>query len=438
MVEYSLEVILMKTVGFIGLGTMGKPMAMNLLKHKYPLTVYNRTTEKAEDLAPLGADVVYTPADVARSSDVILTMLSDDRSVTEVYYGVNGIMDGIHPGLTLIDCSTVSPDLSRRLQREFAGHYMDYLDAPVSGSKPAAERGTLVFMVGGRKAAMEEHIDVFQALGEKIFHMGPSGSGSQTKLAINAMLAINLLSLCEGMSMAAKSDLNIEQFMEIALNCAAGSRIAELKSDKLLDHDFTNQFSLKLMLKDLNLSAQLAQQQNLVVPMMHAAQEAYQISNNNGWGDQDFSAVIKCYENWQKQRIARSPKTRPDTDRRSSGAERRKSTRIPMGIQLQLSVYQWNREGSFAGQIIEGTMNDLSDSGLQITSRSPLAQDMFVVIYFPKDAELPPVTGKIIRIEAKDDLFHYGCLLSGLPPYTRLKLESYIQQKIHAAQKIQG
>nr|WP_240343972.1 PilZ domain-containing protein [Paenibacillus sp. SYP-B3998] len=117
-----------------------------------------------------------------------------------------------------------------------------------------------------------------------------------------------------------------------------------------------------------------------------------------------------------------------------SGRERRRNTRVKLDIQLKLSIYQWEQEGSFSGQNIDGTLFDLSESGLQITSDSPLAADMFIVIHFPKEADLPPITARVIRIESSGDQFHYGCMLSGLPPYVRIKLEQYIEQKIELAQ----
>lgn len=418
----------MKRIGFIGLGTMGKPMAANLLKKGYYVTVYNRSPEKAEELFASGAEIAPTPALTARASDVVFTMLSNDAAVLDTFYGENGILAGIGPGQTIIDCSTVSPATSRRLYEELAGHYVDFLDAPVTGSKPAAEGATLVFMVGGNEDVFKDQYDLFMDLGSKALYMGPSGSGSYTKLAHNTMVGINALALMEGLSIAAKSGIDPEQFLEIVKSGGANSKQVELKGHKIVERDFSNQFSVKLMLKDLLLAVDLTSQFQLPAPMLHSASTVFQMGLAQGFGEDDLSAVVKCYEQWMGREIAK--RTVPAAKETVlSGRERRRADRVQMDIKLQLSVYQWEQEGSFTGQNIEGVLRDLSESGLQIASRFPLAQDMFIVIHFPKEADLPPITARIIRIETHGDEFRYGCMLSGLPPYVRIKLEQYIQSK---------
>lgn len=416
----------MKMVGFIGLGTMGKAMAKNLINKGYLVTVYNRTADKTIDLMKLGADVVGTPAEVARSVNLMFTMISDDDALKQVYYGENGIMDGVHPGLTIIDCSTVSPDLSQSLGRDLAARYVDFLDAPVTGSKPAAISGTLTFMVGGKIEVMNENMDAFQALGSKILHMGPSGSGSQAKIAHNTIVGINMVALTEGMSIAAKAGIDMEKFIEVVLAGGANSKMAELKGNRILERDFTEQFSLQLMVKDLNLSTDLTKRMKMPTPMLQTARTIFQMAAAKGLGHEDLSAVIHCYEEWIHLQVKKKVETSTE-DSVQSGRERRKNTRLTMGIKLQLSVYQWEQEGSFSGQNITGTLIDLSESGLQITSSFPLAQDMFLVIHFPLEADLPPITGKILRIYMQNSLFHYGCSLAGLPPFVRIKLEEYIE-----------
>lgn len=425
----------MKRIGFIGLGTMGKPMAANLILHGYPVTVYNRTSEKADELALLGAEVALTPAEAARHSDVLFTMVSDDQALQETFYSEQGILSGIHPSLTVIDCSTVSPKLSQRIAEELEAHFVDFLDAPVTGSKPAAEAGTLTFMVGGNKEVFEEHSDLFDILGSKALHLGPSGSGSYTKLAHNTMVGIHVLALSEGLSIATKAGLNPSNFLEIVKAGSGNSRQVELKGDKILDRDFSNQFSLKLMLKDLLLASEITGQFKLPSPLLHAAANQFQIGLSKGLGDNDLCAVIQCYEDWMHQEVTRTSVDAEVSTSSSalSGRERRRDTRVKLDIKLLLSVYQWEREGSFSGQNIEGTLFDLSESGLQILSNFPLASDMFIVIHFPKDAELPPITAKVIRIESKNNRFCYGCMLSALPPYVRIKLEKYIEDHMDKA-----
>ncbi|RTE09853.1 NAD(P)-binding domain-containing protein [Paenibacillus whitsoniae] len=433
----------MKRIGFIGLGTMGKPMAANLLRKGFMVTVYNRTAGKTDELEQLGAEVGVTPAAVARSSDVVITMLSHDAALLDIFYSENGVLSGIHPALTIVDCSTVSPQTSQKLASELAAHFVDYLDAPVTGTKPAAEAGTLTFMVGGSKEVFDEQSDVFQALGSKALYLGPSGSGSYAKLAHNTMVGINLAGLAEGLSIATKAGINPAQFLEIVRSGGANSKQVELKSDKILDRDFSNQFSLKLMLKDLQLAQDITGNFQLPVPMLQAATNLFQIGLSQGLGDQDLSALIQLYEGWMGQQVVRQDEQAAAAAAASaqpaaglaglSGRERRRNTRVKLDIDLKLSIYQWEHEGSFSGQNIDGTLFDLSESGLQITTPVMLAPDMFVVIHFPQEADLPPITARVIRIETEGRLFRYGCMLSGLPPYVRLKLEKYIEARMEFA-----
>jgi 3-hydroxyisobutyrate dehydrogenase-like beta-hydroxyacid dehydrogenase len=428
--------MIMKRIGFIGLGTMGKPMAANLIQKGFIVTVYNRTAEKADELAHLGAEVSLTPAEVARNSDVLITMLSNDAVLLETFYSEQGILSGIHPALTVIDSSTVSPQTSQKLAEELAAHFVDFLDAPVTGSKPAAEAGTLTFMVGGSQEVFDEHYDLFLALGSKALYLGPSGSGSYAKLAHNTMVGINLAGLAEGLSIATKAGVNPAQFLEIVRSGGANSKQVELKGDKIIDRDFSSQFSLKLMLKDLLLAQELTSGFQLPTPLLHTATSLFQMGLSKGLGEEDLSSVIQCYEDWMGQQVVRPSEPVVVSEKPASllsNRERRRNTRVKLDISLKLSIYQWEQEGSFSGQNIDGTLFDLSESGLQITSAAPLAPDMFIVIHFPKEAELPPITARVIRIESDGRNFRYGCMLSGLPPYVRIKLEQYIDDHIENA-----
>jgi 3-hydroxyisobutyrate dehydrogenase-like beta-hydroxyacid dehydrogenase len=422
----------MKTIGFIGLGTMGAPMAANLLRKGYAVTVYNRTESKADELRRLGADVAPSPAEVARSSDVLFTIISDDAALQEVYYDHNGIIDGIHAGAVVFDCSTASPSLSRRLHSDLAEHYVEFLDAPVTGSKPGAINGTLVFMVGGNQEVLEEHQDILLAMGSKCLHMGPSGAGSEAKLAHNAIVGINNAAFLEGLAIAAKAGINLESFVELVQSGGASSRMAELKGKKVLDRDFSVQFSLNLMLKDLQLAQQLSKTMQLPTPLLQSAETLYRIGHGKGLGEQDLSVLAHCYEEWAQKEFTYAKEAAPDAVAAPED-NRRREIRIPLGIKLQISIYQWEKEGSFSGQSFDALLSDLSESGMQISCKVPLALEMFVVIHFPQEAELPPVTSKIIRIDTKEEAFHYGCLISGMPLYTRKKLENYIQQHIDSS-----
>ncbi len=293
----------LKKIGFIGLGTMGAPMASNLLKAGYPVTVFNRTASKAAPLAEQGAVVAPSPKEAAAGADVVITMVSNDASIVEVYEGAEGLLAGIRPGTTVIDCSTISPALVKRLAAQIADIGGAFLDAPVTGSSPAAIDGTLVFMVGGSTDALAQVMDLFDTMGKKVLHMGDNGSGAVAKLAHNTIVGINNLALAEGFAIAAKSGLPADRFLELVQLGSAGSKAAELKGRKIIEHDFTNQFSLALMLKDLKLASALTDGSNIPAPMLSLAKSLFQAGQTQGFGEEDLSSIVKVYEAWIGKQI---------------------------------------------------------------------------------------------------------------------------------------
>ncbi len=301
--SYGKLVTNLKTIGFIGLGTMGAPMASNLLRAGYPVTVFNRTASKAAPLAELGAAVAPSPKEAAAGADVVITMVSNDDSIAEVYEGENGVLAGIRPGTTVIDCSTISPALVQRLAKQVAALGGAFLDAPVTGSSPAAIDGTLVFMVGGSAETLAQVTDLFDTMGKKVLHMGDNGSGAVAKLAHNTIVGINNLALAEGFAIAAKSGLPADRFLELVQLGSAGSKAAELKGRKIIEHDFTNQFSLALMLKDLKLASALTDGSGIPAPMLNLAKSLFQAGQTQGFGDEDLSSIVKVYEAWIGKQI---------------------------------------------------------------------------------------------------------------------------------------
>lgn len=294
----------MKQIGFIGLGTMGAPMASNLLRGSFQVTVYNRTASKCKPLEAEGAKTALTPRAAAEGKDVIITMISNDDSVREVYYGQDGILDALKPGGVIIDSSTISPGLVREIATDVEARGGHFLDAPVTGSKPAAIEGTLVFMVGGKAEIIEAHRNIFDTMGRLLLHMGDNGSGAAAKLAHNAMVGIHNVALAEGFSIAVKSGVPADKFLELVKNGSAGSKQAELKGQKIIDNDFSNQFSLGLMLKDLKLASSLSDSTGVPTPMLGVAKSIFQTGFNHGFADEDLSAVVKSYEEWIGQKIS--------------------------------------------------------------------------------------------------------------------------------------
>ncbi|OAB46139.1 NAD(P)-dependent oxidoreductase [Paenibacillus glacialis] len=297
----------MKKIGFIGLGTMGLPMATNLINKGFEVTVYNRTASKCQPLIDQGATIALTPREATNGTDVVITMVSNDDSIRSIYYGEDGILDAVRSRTTVIDCSTISPELVKQLTIEVNKRGAHFLDAPVTGSSPAAIDGTLVFMVGGSADIITNQSDVFDTLGKRVLHMGPNSSGAVAKLAHNTMVGINNLALVEGFSIASKSGIPADTFLELVQLGSAGSKAADLKGRKIIEHDFTNQFSLQLMLKDLKLASSLTDSIGVPTPMLNLAKSLFQTGQSEGFGEEDLSAVVKCYEAWIGHTIAGKP-----------------------------------------------------------------------------------------------------------------------------------
>ncbi|WP_310550901.1 NAD(P)-dependent oxidoreductase [Paenibacillus glufosinatiresistens] len=293
----------MKRIGFIGLGTMGAPMASNLLRAGFPVTVYNRTAAKCEPLASEGAATASTPRAAAEGQDTLITMISNDVSIREVFYGEDGVLAALRPGMIVIDSSTISPGLVKEIAAAVEEKGASFLDAPVTGSKPAAVEGTLVFMVGGSADAIEQSRDLFDTMGRLLLHMGDNGSGAAAKLAHNAMVGIHNVALAEGFSIAVQSGVPADKFLELVKNGSAGSKQAELKGRKIIDGDFSNQFSLGLMLKDLKLASALSDAGGVPTPALELAKSLFQAGYNGGFGEDDLSSVVKVYEAWLGRRI---------------------------------------------------------------------------------------------------------------------------------------
>lgn len=285
-------------VGFIGLGTMGLPMAQHLLKNGYELIIYNRTKEKMTVLEEKGAISANSPKEVASESEIVFTMLTADAAVEEVILGENGVIYGAHPGLIVVDSSTISPSTSKKVAEQLSRHDVEMLDAPVTGSEPQAMEGILTFMVGGKKEIYEKCMPLFLVMGQNAYYMGENGKGSYTKLANNTMSAINLLSFTEALTMAAKAGIDPEIFVKVVNGGGARSGMVDNKAPKIINRDFTPHFMTKLIHKDLGLASDVAKELEVSAPVLALVKEIFQIARAKGYGSEDMSAVIKCYEEW--------------------------------------------------------------------------------------------------------------------------------------------
>jgi len=282
-------------IGFIGLGNMGNPMVKNLVKAGFEVTVYNRTKEKALALqAETQVKVADNPHDMVGDVDVIISMLSNDAAVKEMYIGENGILhSAATKPLILIDMSTVAPETTRELAARAAEKGMDYLDAPVSGSVKPATDGQLVIMVGGQESAFKQVEPVFASLGKSATYLGESGSGNIAKLAINLFLAITIQGLSEAVLLASSNGIQPEALLPLINASALGSGITKIKTDNIIQDNYQAAFALKLLRKDLGLAEQIGMQS----PAGLAVSQSFQQAMENGLGDDDMVAIYKHLEN---------------------------------------------------------------------------------------------------------------------------------------------
>jgi 3-hydroxyisobutyrate dehydrogenase len=283
----------MKRVGFVGLGLMGGPMAANVARAGYPLTVFNRSSSKAEPLRALGAGLASTPREVAAASDVVICMLSDAAAVHEVLSGGDGLLAGGRTGMTLIDMSTVAPAESRATAVEIAARGWTMLDAPVFGSTGPAKEGKLGIMVGGEAEAFEAHRELLATMGTFILYLGPQGSGALAKLCFNLMVAAQVGSLAEAMTLAVKGGLSPEAMGQILKASPILSNLIERKIGAIVSGDFTPAFPLKHMHKDLGLMVGTARQMGARLPVTEATLEVFTQAKAVGLGELDAVAVYR-------------------------------------------------------------------------------------------------------------------------------------------------
>ena len=283
-------------VGFIGLGLMGKPMGLNLLKAKFPLTVWNRTRARTEPLAAAGATVGATPREVAERSDVVITIVSDPPALEAVLWGADGALGSMKRGSVLIDSSTVSPALARRVAADCAQRGIEFLDAPVTGGTWGAEKGELVFMIGGKAETLERARPVFEAMGKRFFHLGENGAGQTVKLAMNLILALEVQALCEALALVAGSGVPGQKLIEVMQASMARAPVLDVKAPLILEHKYAPSFPLRLMHKDVGLALELGNQTGVALPAAAAAREVYNYVLGAAKEDLDYAAIAKFWE----------------------------------------------------------------------------------------------------------------------------------------------
>ena len=286
----------METIGFIGLGIMGRPMAENLREADYELVVYNRTEEKADEFVEGGGEKASSPREVAEKSDVVITMLPDSPQVEELVLGEDGVAAGVSEGKLYIDMSSIAPATSRQVHEVLEEKGVEAVDAPVSGGQPAAESGELAIMVGGDDDAVERARPILEVMGKAVTHIGPPGAGQVAKAANQVVVALTIQAVAEALTLVRKSGVDAAKVREALLGGLAQSKILEMHGERMLEHTFDPGFKLSLHRKDLSIALQAAREEG--VPLLATAQAA-EVMNAliaSGHGDEDHAVIASFYE----------------------------------------------------------------------------------------------------------------------------------------------
>ena len=286
----------MKRIGFIGLGLMGKPMARNLLKAGFPLTVHNRSQAAVQELVAEGARRAGSPAEVADQADVVITCLPDAPDVEQVALGPGGVVAGGHPGLIMVDMSTIAPSAAIHIAERLAQHGIRWLDAPVSGGDIGAQRGTLSIMVGGDEAVFNECLDVFQAMGKKIVRVGGNGAGQVAKACNQIMVAGTMAAMGEALVLAAKAGVDVARVIEALQAGAARCWALEVRAPQILRRELQPGFKARMQYKDLNIILDAGKTYGVALPVTGTVRELYTAMLTAGRGDLDTSAIVTVIE----------------------------------------------------------------------------------------------------------------------------------------------
>jgi 3-hydroxyisobutyrate dehydrogenase-like beta-hydroxyacid dehydrogenase len=282
-------------IGFIGLGLMGRPMSTNLLKAGYPLTVWNRTASRADELVAAGAKLAKSPQEVAAASDYLFTIVSDPPALEQILWGPGGALPALKRGSIYVDSSTISPALARKIAAACAERGARFLDAPVTGGDWGAKKGELVFMIGGEAETLKEAEPIFNVMGKKLFHLGPNGAGQTIKLAMNLILALQVDALAEALALTTRAGIQGEKLVEVLQSSMGRSGLLDVKAPNLLKGEYAPSFPLRLMHKDLGLALDLANQLGVALPATAAARETYNYVKGATKEDLDYSAVMKFW-----------------------------------------------------------------------------------------------------------------------------------------------
>ncbi len=280
-------------IGFIGLGLMGAPMARRLLRADYSLTVWNRTATRTESIAREGAKIANSPAHLAGMVDIVITVVTGPNALKEILIGEDGVISAAKPGTILVDMSTVGIKTTRDIREKATAAGLFMLDAPVTGSVPGAENGTLTLMIGGDRSTFDKVYPILQVFGNPQY-VGPAGMGALVKLSQNLIAAAIAQALAEGVRLAEIHGLKIEIVQRILEFTGVNSKFLQLKLDKMARDDYSAQFSLSNMAKDLALVKEAAGSGGVSLPLANQLSDIYNNAVKNGWGEADYAALLEA------------------------------------------------------------------------------------------------------------------------------------------------
>jgi 3-hydroxyisobutyrate dehydrogenase-like beta-hydroxyacid dehydrogenase len=281
-------------VAFLGLGIMGHAMAGNLAKAGHEVTVWNRTPGKLVE----GAAVAPTPAAAASGAEVVWLCVSDTAAVEKVMFGAEGVEASLMEGMIVADSSTISPSATVKFAERVRSKGVEWVDAPMTGSKIGAGNGTLIFMVGGEDAVIQRLGPLFAAMGKKIFRMGETGKGQATKLAMNLQIALIYEGFAEALTLATKLGVDAQQLVALTEATMVKSGVVEYKAPFVLGRDFTANFPLRLMHKDIKLALEAAKEARVKLPGLETVEEVYEMATEDGHRDLDYAATLTLLEKW--------------------------------------------------------------------------------------------------------------------------------------------
>jgi len=281
-------------IAFLGLGIMGQPMAANLVKAGHEVAVWNRTAGKVVE----GARTAATPADAARDAEVVWICVSDTKAVQSVLFGEHGVEATLAPDAIIVDSSTISPTAERSFAQKFVAKGIHYVDAPVTGSKVAADAGTLIFMVGGEDEVLARLEPLFKVMGKQVFHMGETGKGQAVKIAMNLQIALIYEGFAEALTLATKLGVSVDKMVSLIQASMVKSGVVEYKAPFVMKRDFTPNFPLRLMLKDIHLALDAAKEVRVKLPGLETVEEVYEMAAEDGHEDLDYAATLTLLEKW--------------------------------------------------------------------------------------------------------------------------------------------